>query len=132
MEEPPKIDSVAPVPPKRIYGRPIQKGMVLNPSGRPKDIGRVRELAKEFTREAIETIIDLMLCPEEKGSVRLAAAEAILSRGWGRPEQSLNVTHNEVPIEQRTTYDLIRILDELKGEGRGELIEAELIEDAKT
>lgn len=132
MEEPPKIDVVAPEPTKKVYGRPIQKGMVLNPTGRPKDVGKVRELAKQFTREALETIVDLMLCPDEKGSVRLAAAEAILSRGWGRPEQSVNVTHNEVPIEQRTTYDLIRILDELKGEGGGELIEAELIEDAQS
>lgn len=130
MEEPPKTDSVEPK--KRVYGRPIEKGMVLNPTGRPKDIGKVRDLAKQFTREALETIVDLMLNPVEKGSVRLAAAEAILSRGWGRPEQSVNVTHNEVPIEQRTTYDLIRILDELKGEGGGELIEAELIQDAQS
>lgn len=128
MEEVPQKEWETPDKKKKVFGRPIQKGMVLNPTGRPKDIGKVRELAKQFTREALTTIVDLMLDPSEKGSVRLAAAEAILSRGWGRPEQSVNVTHQDVPLQQQTTIELMRILDELKSENSNDVVEAELIE----
>ena len=35
-------------------------GISGNPGGRPPEVGNVRELAREYTEEAIETLVDLM------------------------------------------------------------------------
>ena len=35
-------------------------GISGNPGGRPPEVGDVRELAREYTEEAIETLVDLM------------------------------------------------------------------------
>jgi hypothetical protein len=66
----------------------FQKGQSGNPGGRPKEDGAVKELAKEHTALAIETIVHL--CEHGKAeSTRLAAAVALLDRGWGKPAQSI-------------------------------------------
>ncbi len=49
----------------------------------------VRDLAKKYTPEAVEAIVDIMRTAE-KDSVRLSAAIALLDRGWGRPEQTID------------------------------------------
>jgi hypothetical protein len=46
--------------------------------------------ARRYTFEAIRTLLKLMRTAESE-SVRLNAAETILSRGWGRPIQALQV-----------------------------------------
>ena len=65
--------------------KPGQSG---NPGGRPKEIGYVRDLAREHTEEAIEKLVAIMRS-STKESLCLAAAEALLSRGWGRPLQPM-------------------------------------------
>ena len=59
---------------------PSQSG---NPGGRPKDEHRVGELARSYTREAIETLVDLMRHGKDE-RVRGTAAQALLDRGWGK------------------------------------------------
>jgi hypothetical protein len=49
----------------------------------------VIELAREHTPEAIETLVAIMRSDDEDRA--LAAANALLDRGWGRPHQSLAV-----------------------------------------
>ena len=58
-------------------------GQSGNPGGRPKDEHRVGELARSYTLEAIETLVDLMRHGRDE-RVRGTAAQAILDRGWGR------------------------------------------------
>ena len=58
-------------------------GQSGNPGGRPKDKHRVGELARSYTLEAIETLVDLMRHGKDE-RVRGTAAQAILDRGWGR------------------------------------------------
>jgi len=53
-----------------------------NPGGRPKDEHRVSELARSYTAEAIETLVDLMRHGKDE-RVRGTAAQALLDRGWG-------------------------------------------------
>jgi hypothetical protein len=66
----------------------FQKGQSGNPGGRRKEDAAVKELAKQYTPLAIETIVHL--CEHGKAeSTRLAAAIALLDRGWGRPAQSI-------------------------------------------
>ena len=56
-----------------------------NPGGRPKDEARVAELARSYTSEAIDTLVDLMRHGKDE-RVRGTAAQALLDRGWGRPK----------------------------------------------
>lgn len=69
-------------------GRPFEKGRSGNPGGRPKEVGHVREAARVHTEEAIDTLASIMRDPEEPSRARVAAAEALLNRAWGRPEQA--------------------------------------------
>ena len=56
-----------------------------NAGGRPKDEHKVAELARSFTIEAIDTLVELMRSGKEE-RVRGTAAQALLDRGWGKPK----------------------------------------------
>lgn len=59
-----------------------------NPGGRPKDEEKVAGLARSYTVEAIETLVDLMRHSEDD-RVRGTAAQALLDRGWGKARVEL-------------------------------------------
>ena len=61
------------------------KGRSGNPGGRPRDEQKVAELARSYTREAIETLAELMSSSKDE-RVRGTAAQALLDRGWGKPK----------------------------------------------
>lgn len=71
----------------RIVGRPFPKGQSGNPGGRPKESRDVIELARSHTTDAIKTLVAAMNCAP--WGARIAAAIAILDRGWGRPTQAV-------------------------------------------
>ena len=56
-----------------------------NPSGRPKVLGEVMALARGHTAEAIETLVTVMTDEEQPAAARVAAANSILDRGYGKP-----------------------------------------------
>ena len=56
-----------------------------NLGGRPKDEARVAELARSYTSEAIDTLVELMRHGKDD-RVRGTAAQALLDRGWGKPK----------------------------------------------
>ena len=58
-------------------------GISGNPGGRPPEVGNVRELAREYTEEAIETLVDLMRHARSDAACG-AAAQALLDRGYGK------------------------------------------------
>jgi hypothetical protein len=61
---------------------------VVSPGGAEITVGRdsnVRTLAKMFTVEALQALVDMMSDTKQKGAVRVAAATAIWDRGWGKP-----------------------------------------------
>jgi hypothetical protein len=70
-------------------GKPFKKGQSGNPGGRPKVIAGVKELAREHTAEAIETLVSIMTNPKSADAARVSAANALLDRGYGKPPQHL-------------------------------------------
>lgn len=76
---------------------PFKKGQSGNPGGRPKADKRLKELAREKTELALNTLIAIAENGKESASARVAAANAILDRGWGKPTQAV-VGDPEQPI----------------------------------
>ena len=63
-----------------------------NAGGRPRDEHKVSELARSYTTEAINTLVDLMRHGKDD-RVRGTAAQALLERGWGKPRVEVATTH---------------------------------------
>jgi hypothetical protein len=79
----------------------FSRGKSGNPGGRPKEIGHVKELAREYTVAAVKTLAEIMGNSEEPAAARARAAEALLNRAWGTPESTANVNlSNEMTTEQ--------------------------------
>ena len=68
------------------------KGHSGNVGGRPRDEHKVAELARSYTREAINTLVDIMRHGKDD-RVRGTAAQALLERGWGKPKVEVATTH---------------------------------------
>ena len=68
------------------------KGHSGNAGGRPRDEHKVAELARSYTTEAINTLVDLMRHGKDD-RVRGTAALALLERGWGKPRVEVATTH---------------------------------------
>jgi hypothetical protein len=71
----------------------------------------VQELARQHTGDAIDTLAEIMNDKKAPHSARLSAAEALLSRGWGRPAQPTV----EAPGGGKTFEDWV---DSLTGPGK--------------
>ena len=74
------------IQPKSKAGRPPGRANVATVAAR-RTLG---ELAREHTEEALETVLQVMRTGETH-SARLAAANVILDRGYGRPAQAVTV-----------------------------------------
>lgn len=97
----------------KVRGRPIQKGQVLNPGGRPKIPEEFKQLAKENSLVALQKVIEILNNPKSKNSERLKAAEIIMDRAWGKPTQSTEISGpGGGPIETAHSIDLSMLSDE--------------------
>ncbi len=98
-----------------------QPGQSGNPKGRPSIKGEVETLARSYTGEALETLADLMR-NGASDNTRMAAANALLNRGWGLPRQAIDgslaiAPAPPKPIERMSLAELeaeLAILDEKK------------------
>ncbi len=87
----------------------FEKGKSGNPGGRPKVLGEVQALAREYTAEAIETLRDIMRNKEAPPAARGYAANSILDRGYGKPSQTVNMGGIDRPVAQLTNAELMEI-----------------------
>lgn len=76
----------------------FEKGASGNPSGRPKTTGPIRDLAREHSTEAIETLVSVMRKADAPAAARVAAANGVLDRAWGKPSQPIS-GDEENPLE---------------------------------
>lgn len=94
-----------------------QPGQSGNPGGRPRILRDVQALARVHTSGAIETLATVMNDENGPPAARVAAAQALLDRGWGRPVQahtgefagSVNVTILS-GIARRPTDPIIEVV----------------------
>src|SRR5262245_5696000 len=77
----------------------------------PTDIA---SLARSHTLTAIRTLAQIMKQPEAPYAARVAAAVALLDRGWGKPKQS-----HEAEITHRYVIEIPALQDNAEWEAEG-------------
>lgn len=90
-------------------GRPFPKGISGNPGGRPKVLGEVQELARQKSPEAVNTLSNIMHDEKAPPAARVAAANALLDRGYGKPTQQISQTLAKIDPSSISDQELAAI-----------------------
>lgn len=88
-----------------------------NPSGRPKVVAEVRDLARAHTGAAMQALVSIMSNAEAPCAARVAAAAHILDRGYGKPQQNISATVRT--IKQMTDDELLAYINSGSDEASG-------------
>jgi hypothetical protein len=67
----------------------------------PKAVTEIRSLARSHTRTALNVLVAVMRSTKATPPARVAAANAILDRGWGKPTQALANDDNALELIHR-------------------------------
>ena len=93
-----------------VRGRPFQKGTSGNPGGRPRVLADVQELARKRSPEAISTLVAIMNDEKALPAARVAAANAVLDRGYGKPTQPISQTLTKIDPSTMSDEELAAIV----------------------
>jgi hypothetical protein len=86
----------------------FQSGHAPLSSGRPKSVNQIQLYALSRCREAIDVVTRVMREPKDGDNVRLRAAELILDRGVGRPNQAVSLDLSLTkPLETMSVDELL-------------------------
>lgn len=106
-------------------------GVSGNPTGRPKVIGELKELASVHTPQAIQTLADVMNDKQAPHAARVAASTALLDRVYGRPSQNVEARIESVDMGKSAAAVLMDLANRAKlrkAEEAAELAKANTIE----
>ena len=86
--------------PRNKGGNPNFKkgGPSPNPSGRGKGYAHISALAKNHSEKAIQTLANIMNRSKVESN-RIAAANALLDRAWGKPSQQVQAVVGHVNMQ---------------------------------
>lgn len=90
--------------------KPFKPGQSGNPSGMSKKAMKVIKTAEDHVADAIEVLAKALKDKDSK--VRIAAANAILDRGMGKPKQSIEMSRVARTLDEIATDDLIAAVHE--------------------
>jgi HEAT repeat protein len=93
-----------------VRGRPFQKGTSGNPGGRPRVLGDVQDLARQQSPEAINTLATIMQNEKAPPAARVAAANALLDRGYGKPTQPISQTLAKIDPSTMSDEELAAVI----------------------
>ncbi|MBX9659068.1 MAG: hypothetical protein K2X00_10910 [Nitrospiraceae bacterium] len=88
--------------------KPFAKGVSGNPRGRPKKVRSIEDIAVENGEKAMRILAKLLDSDDEK--VALAAANALLDRGVGKPKQAVTMDasvkhdHGSKPVSETAEW----------------------------
>ena len=94
------------------------KGTSGNPLGRPRVILTVRDIAREHTEEAIETLAAIMRDEVAPAAARISACTELLHRGHGRPVDQRAMLmigaqlNSDRPVREWSTQEILQKLSE--------------------
>ena len=69
--------------------KPFAPGQSGNPGGRPRLPEDAKQLARGYTRKAIETLATVMQNDDAPAAARVTAASTLLDRAWGKAPQHI-------------------------------------------
>jgi len=61
---------------------------------RAREITDIRSLARGHSKEALAVLVKIMKDDTHTGLTRIAAAKAVLERGWGKPAENHHIDMN--------------------------------------
>lgn len=100
---------VSKVEPNRKPGKP--KGLAKSggrKKGTPNKVtASLKEIAREYTSEAIEALVAVIR--EEGGSAKVSAAKEILDRGYGKASTVLTGDEDGGPVHLATRIELVGV-----------------------
>src|SRR5262249_42748517 len=82
--------------PERYPDGRLKPGHTANPSGRPRVVAELRDLARQHTPDALRRLLELVHSKNEQ--VALAAVRELLDRGYGRAVQAVDKTERKLDI----------------------------------
>ena len=74
---------------KRVIGRPFKPGDIPNPGGRPKKPQAFKDMVREYSLPALQTVITIMQSPSEKAADRINASRLVIEYAYGKPTQEI-------------------------------------------
>ena len=80
----------------------------------------IRSLARNHTAKALSTLASIMNERKANPAARVAAAQALLDRGWGKATQVVEATINNVDASRVSDLELATIIAADSGEGIAE------------
>lgn len=98
---------------KRCESGRFKPGVSGNPGGRPAGLEEIRQLAQQHAPEAIQKLVDHMRSKDER--VSIAACNALLDRGYGKPLQTAELTGPAAATTFALTAPWMREVMEARG-----------------